>query len=109
MGLIASLAGLDGVAKLASSLFQPKVQRPIIQMMPSQGGDPFATQLGQAMNARKSAEAAADKLLKSHDANDDGLLSQAELGLDARAFRKIDADRDGSVARAELIQANLKP
>ncbi len=108
MGMLASLAGLDGVAKLASSLFQPRTQRPVIQVMPATGGNPFADRLGEALNSRKAAETAADKLIKSHDANDDGILSQAELGLDANAFGKLDLDRDGSVTRAELIQAKLK-
>lgn len=54
---------------------------------------------------QKKAEKLADKFLKKYDADGDGLIQREDvpLTMQARAFRRTDSDRNGSVNREELV------
>lgn len=65
--------------------------------------EPFGIQLSHAVSDQK--EAAITRFIQGKDADKNGVLSAAEIGADARAFAKLDANADGQVSKLELMAA----
>ena len=59
----------------------------------------FAAQLGKQIGPN------AGKFVQARDRDGSGGLNRAELGVDGRAFARLDANGDGEVTAAELAAA----
>ncbi len=107
MGLLTSIGAVDAVLRGATGLvhelrkpkqssFQPVLQQQIQES--TNGLDKNAT---PAQIEQRAMELGA-RYMRARDANGDGVLSAAESGMNAQAFSRYDADKDGRLSMDEL-------